>query len=186
MTRVLLAEDDVNLNSTFKTYLNSDIDIDVIDSLLDGDDVIKSYIKNMPDVLVLDLDLPHKNGLQIIDELSNMDEEKEKCNIIVISGNTNYRLNMLNTSKIHRVLPKPFDFTKLSESIHEIRVEKKIKKMNNKELNKILLRLNFDLYSKGTLYLIRAIKSVFPFYDERRNLTPKYLTSLIVEYVESV
>ena len=95
------------------------------------------------------------NGLDVINNICLNAEEKDKCNIIIISGNVSLRLNLLNTSKVYRVIPKPVDFDKLIRTIKEISNNYNI--LTEKEIKDYLYYLNFNTYSDGTGYLVEAI-----------------------------
>ena len=82
--------------------------------------IFVKYKELRPDVLLLDLDLPKMNGLDVINNICLDTEEKNKCNIIIISGNADLRFNLLNTAKVYRVMPKPVDFDKVISAIKEI------------------------------------------------------------------
>ena len=111
-----------------------------------------------PDVLLLDLDLPKMNGIDIINNICLDETEKKKNNIIIISGNTELRYNLFNTSKIFRIMPKPVDFNDVISTIKEIATENNYIPIVEKEIRNFLFSLNFNLYADGTIYLIDAIK----------------------------
>ena len=111
-----------------------------------------------PDVLLLDLDLPKMNGIDIINNICLDETEKKKNNIIIISGNTELRYNLFNTSKIFRIMPKPVDFNDVISTIKEIATENNYIPIVEKEIRNFLFSLNFNLYADGTRYLIDAIK----------------------------
>ena len=111
-----------------------------------------------PDVLLLDLDLPKMNGIDIINNICLDETEKKKNNIIIISGNTELRYNLFNTSKIFRIMPKPVDFNDVISTIKEIVTENNYIPIVEKEIRNFLFSLNFNLYADGTRYLIDAIK----------------------------
>ena len=87
-----------------------------------------------------------------------MEESKKKNNIIIISGNTELRYNLFNTSKIFRIMPKPVDFNDVISTIKEIVTENNYIPIVEKEIRNFLFSLNFNLYADGTRYLIDAIK----------------------------
>lgn len=158
MIQVMIADDNLDLNNLCCNILSKDKDIQIISSTLDGESTLKDYIQLKPDVLLLDLDLPKMNGIDIINNICLDETEKKKNNIIIISGNTELRYNLFNTSKIFRIMPKPVDFNDVISTIKEIATENNYIPIVEKEIRNFLFSLNFNLYADGTRYLIDAIK----------------------------
>ena len=158
MIQVMIADDNLDLNNLCCNILSKDKDIQIISSTLDGESTLKDYMQLKPDVLLLDLDLPKMNGIDIINNICLDETEKKKNNIIIISGNTELRYNLFNTSKIFRIMPKPVDFNDVISTIKEIVTENNYIPIVEKEIRNFLFSLNFNLYADGTRYLIDAIK----------------------------
>jgi DNA-binding NarL/FixJ family response regulator len=66
---VLVADDHPTIREGLTTILNSQEDIRVVASAVEGEEAIKHYYQFLPDVFILDLRLPKKDGLQVLDEL---------------------------------------------------------------------------------------------------------------------
>lgn len=158
MIQVMIADDNLDLNNLCCNILSKDKDIQIISSTLDGESTLKDYMQLKPDVLLLDLDLPKMNGIDIINNICLDETEKKKNNIIIISGNTELRYNLFNTSKIFRIMPKPVEFNDVISTIKEITTENNYIPIVEKEIRNFLFSLNFNLYADGTRYLIDAIK----------------------------
>lgn len=158
MIQVMIADDNLDLNNLCCNILSKDKDIQIISSTLDGESTLKDYMQLKPDVLLLDLDLPKMNGIDIINNICLDETEKRKNNIIIISGNTELRYNLFNTSKIFRIMPKPVDFNDVISTIKEIATENNYIPIVEKEIRNFLFSLNFNLYADGTRYLIDAIR----------------------------
>lgn len=83
MSTIMLAEDDLTMVSLLKTLLNMEgycviaLDID--------DDVYLSVCREQPDLLLLDVHLPHSSGLEVIDQL-RADEKVRDTNVVMTSG----------------------------------------------------------------------------------------------------
>jgi DNA-binding NarL/FixJ family response regulator len=65
--RLVIAEDHDMVAQGFKAMLGRDCDI--VEIVRDGKDVIGAVRKHHPDVLLLDLSLPHRTGMDILTEL---------------------------------------------------------------------------------------------------------------------
>lgn len=174
MIQVMIADDNLDLNNLCCNILSKDKDIQIISSTLDGESTLKDYMRLKPNVLLLDLDLPKMNGIDIINNICLDETEKKKNNIIIISGNTELRYNLFNTSKIFRIMPKPVDFNDVISTIKEIVTENNYIPIVEKEIRNFLFSLNFNLYADGTRYLIDAIKLGYENIKLVRNIKTLY------------
>ena len=67
--RVLIADDHPVFRQGLATILNSQPDIKVVAEAANGEEVYELYNQIHPDVLLLDLQMPKKSGLQVIADL---------------------------------------------------------------------------------------------------------------------
>jgi len=81
--RVLIADDHPVVREGLVTILKSEKDIKVVAEAADGKETCMLYNELAPDVLLLDLRMPEKNGLQVITELMSHGEPKPR--IIVMT-----------------------------------------------------------------------------------------------------
>lgn len=68
--RVLIADDHPIVREGLAPILRSENDIKLVAEATDGEEACKLYDEHTPDVLMLDLRMPKKDGLQVITELS--------------------------------------------------------------------------------------------------------------------
>jgi len=74
MKKILIIEDDTNLLSNYKTELELR-KFNVV-SVTDGGKGYSTVEKEMPDLILLDIMLPNKNGIDILEEVRNNDKFK--------------------------------------------------------------------------------------------------------------
>jgi len=159
MVQVMIAEDNIELSSMYCRFLTKDKNINIISKTRDGESTVEMYQALKPDVLLLDLDMPKLNGLEVINRISKDSDEKNKCNIIVISGNFELMHRLFNTAKVYRIMPKPTNLDEVLSLIKDI--SNAPKELDQIKLKSLLLELKFNLYSKGTLFLIDAINIAY-------------------------
>jgi two-component system, NarL family, response regulator len=80
---VVIADDHPVILEGLIKILNSQKDIRVVASANDGEEASELYYQFLPDVLILDLRLPKKDGLQVLQEL--MAHGNPKPRVIIIS-----------------------------------------------------------------------------------------------------
>ena len=159
MVQVMIAEDNIELSSMYCRFLTKDKNVNIISKTRDGESTVEMYQALKPDVLLLDLDMPKLNGLEVINRISKDSDEKNKCNIIVISGNVELMHRLFNTAKVYRIMPKPTNLDEVLSLIKDI--SNAPKELDQIKLKSLLLELKFNLYSKGTLFLIDAINIAY-------------------------
>src|SRR6201993_4201572 len=81
---VVVADDHPVIVEGLTRILNSQKDIRVVASAADGEEVRKLYYEFLPDVLILDLRLPKKDGLQVLTEI--MARGNPKPGVIIMSN----------------------------------------------------------------------------------------------------
>ena len=161
MIKVMVADDNIELNSLCCKFLTKDKNIKIVSSTTDGEKTLEEYNRLKPDLLLLDLDMPKKNGLEIINNLSEDPYEKQKCNIIVISGNAPMRYDLLNTAKIYKIIPKPVDLQSVLEDINLFASELSTpQEITPKKIRDLLCELNIQPFSRSGKYVVYALEIV--------------------------
>ncbi|EKE20025.1 MAG: response regulator receiver modulated diguanylate cyclase/phosphodiesterase [uncultured bacterium] len=74
MTKILIVEDDLVLNKSLSEYLSAD-GFEVI-SAIDGEAGLELAISEKPDLVLLDIILPKKDGYQVLKEIRANNEVK--------------------------------------------------------------------------------------------------------------
>ncbi len=80
--RVLIADDHEIVRQGFKTILGDTSDLSVVGEANNGNEAIDFIKKNDVDVVVLDFDMPEKNGLDTLIELKSL---KPKLPVLILS-----------------------------------------------------------------------------------------------------
>jgi len=176
MIRVMVADDNIDLNNMYCKFLTKDKDIKIISQTTDGKETIEKYQELKPDLLLLDLEMPKINGLEVINYLSKDPNEKNKKNIIVISGKDAIRANLWNMSKVYMSLSKPTDFDLIMHQIQDFIKEKKIKnkEITEKEILTFLYSINAKSRQRNISLLIKAIEIAYKKPYLLRNINDLY------------
>ena len=155
--KILIASSDTNYNDFYSTFLENEKNYE-IEKATTGLDTLNKYIETKPDVLILDTTLDYINYIDIINKLSMYcQNEKNKCNTILIINNLEEKLSLNNTAKIYQIFTKSHDLKHLLETIELMLSELNTPILTEKEINLLLTKLNFSLSSKGTKYIKSAI-----------------------------
>ncbi|WP_379966855.1 response regulator [Ectobacillus sp. sgz5001026] len=80
MIRIVIAEDQQMLLGALGSLLNLEEDMEVVGQARNGDEAIDLVNQFEPDVCIMDIEMPGKNGLEAAEEL-----KKEACKVIILT-----------------------------------------------------------------------------------------------------
>jgi two-component system response regulator DesR len=81
-TSIMIAEDQGMMRSALSTLLELEDDMTVVAEVGRGDEVVAEAARSMPDVILLDIELPGRSGLDLIAELI---ETVPGCAVIIVT-----------------------------------------------------------------------------------------------------
>ncbi|MGM0586874.1 MAG: response regulator [Bacteroidota bacterium] len=118
--KALIIDDSADTRE-YLTLLLKKHDFEVV-TATDGDEGLTVFKKHRPDVIITDIFMPNKEGLELITEIRNVDSD---VGIVAISGYKDKQggMNYLEVAKqfgAHVSLEKPFDTATLMSHIDEI------------------------------------------------------------------
>ncbi len=119
MARILVVDDDESIRMMLRLILEGEgYEVTEAD---DGDKAIKAYRQEQCDLIITDIVMPEKEGLQMIMELK---KDFPDVKIIVMSGGgrvapTSY-LNLAQKLGANRAFSKPFERKKLVDAVKEL------------------------------------------------------------------
>jgi len=75
ITRILIYEDNESLRDSVVTLLEWDETLEVVGAITDASFVKKDVLRYRPDVIIMDIDMPHSNGVSAVKDLrsANLD-----------------------------------------------------------------------------------------------------------------
>ena len=155
MIKLLIADDNVSFCESLFGVLTKEKDNKVTRIAIKWNDNERKYFETQPDFLLLDLKMPEKTGLDIIKDLTQKEKEPKK-NIIVMSGDIQYRASLTNVEKVRWVMAKPLEYEKLIDVIRESARQSIIPERVNTIVDNLLSNLRFP-FCKGRRLLKTAI-----------------------------
>jgi len=69
--KVMIADDHVIIREGIRQLLEFSGQIEVVSEANDGEDCLKVLNNSLPDVLLLDINMPKKNGLEVLEQIRN-------------------------------------------------------------------------------------------------------------------
>lgn len=80
--RVVLADNHVFVRDGIKSLLENEVNIEVVGEAADGVDTLEAVIASEPELLILDIRMPHLTGIEVVEKLRS---ENNKVKIIILT-----------------------------------------------------------------------------------------------------
>ena len=118
--KVMILDDNKEFVKLLETYVNTQDDMEVIVTDYDGKNAVELVKTFKPDVLLIDIIMPEKDGLVVLEELSKNSDVKVPL-IIVMSaiGQEKITQKAITLGATYYVV-KPFDMATLVERLREL------------------------------------------------------------------
>ncbi len=174
---IVIADDNKEFRLILKDFLMSKNCFDVVDMADDGLKAVESIEKHEPDILILDIIMPHLDGLGVLEKLHKKELRKfPKVIILSAVGHDKVTQRAINMGVDYYIV-KPFNFESFAERLLQIseletsRVQNKSKetvyneKANEEislevKITEILHEVGVPAHIKGYQYLRTSIIEV--------------------------
>ncbi|AOT68141.1 sporulation transcription factor Spo0A [Geosporobacter ferrireducens] len=179
---VLIADDNKDFCEILSEYLGKQEDLEIVGIAKDGLEAIELISQKSPDVLVLDIIMPHLDGLGVLERLASMNLEKfPKVIVLSAVGQDKITQRAISLGADYYVV-KPFDFEIFIKRIRQltgntIAASERRKNYNDvmiqgtsnapgknrsleAEITNIIHEIGVPAHIKGYLYLREAITMV--------------------------
>ena len=113
--RLILVDDEQLILEVLTEHFKSDYDVD---TALNGADALGAILRSRPDVVMLDINMPRMNGVEVLKDIKQIDDS-----IAVIMVTANEQVAMAAEALRNGAfgyVPKPFDFRYLDHMLATI------------------------------------------------------------------
>ena len=118
---VLIADDNQDFSRTLSNYINMQEDMEIIGMAKDGNEAIEMITNIEPDVVLLDVIMPHLDGLGVLEKINSIDINKKPiCIMLSAVGQDKITQKAIMLGAEYYVV-KPFDIELLIKRIREIK-----------------------------------------------------------------
>ncbi len=119
--RVLIADDNVEFAKTLNSYLEKEDEMEVIGMAKDGNEAYDMIIEKSPDVVLLDVIMPHLDGLGVLEKLNVTPLTKiPLCIMLSAVGQDKITQKAINLGAEYYIV-KPFDISLLIKRIKDFK-----------------------------------------------------------------
>lgn len=118
---VLVADDNSDFTMTLSNYLEQEDDMEIIGVAKDGNEAYDMAIKLQPDILLLDIIMPHLDGLGVLEKIADTEMEKRPlCIILSAVGQDKITQKAISLGAQYYIV-KPFDINVLVKRMKELK-----------------------------------------------------------------
>ena len=170
--RVMLADDNQSILQLLQDYFSRKEDIELMAAVSDGCEIGEAVRKYCPDVLVMDIIMPRKDGFMALEEIRQM-EEGLRPKVIVLTGlaRDDFIARAISLGASYYMV-KPFDMHLLYSRIREAAgsgqpagretAEQGAARMEtvDEQITNLFLTLGIPAHIKGYQYLREAVRMV--------------------------
>lgn len=118
---VLVADDNNDFTMTLSSYLEREEQIEIIGIAKDGNEAYNMAVELKPDILLLDIIMPHLDGLGVLEKLYETElEKKPLCIILSAVGQDKITQKAINLGAEYYIV-KPFDISLLMKRIKDFK-----------------------------------------------------------------
>ena len=144
---VLLADDNSEFANTLSSLVNNQEDMEVIGVARDGKEAYEMIVESNPDVVLLDVIMPHLDGLGVLEKIASLNLEKNPTFIMLSAvGQDKITQKAINLGAQYYVV-KPFDIELLIKRIREVKYYQPAIKNNfiNRENKQSYIEINSNI-----------------------------------------
>ena len=118
---ILIADDNTEFARTLTNYIEKEEDMQVVGVAKDGNEAVKLIEEKQPDIALLDVIMPHLDGLGVLEKVIELDIiKKPTCIMLSAVGQDKITQRSLELGANYYVV-KPFDINLLIKRIKEIK-----------------------------------------------------------------
>ena len=181
--RVMLADDNQSILRLLSDFFARKEDIELVASVSDGTEIVDAVRAHAPDVLVMDIIMPRRDGFMALEELKGMDEAI-RPKVIVLTGlaRDDFIMRAIQLGACYYMV-KPFDMHLLYSRIVEVAgnvPEAAVaaapegapgEESLDEQITNLFLTLGIPAHIKGYQYLREAVHMVIDNHDVINRIT---------------
>jgi two-component system response regulator (stage 0 sporulation protein A) len=167
--KVAIADDNREFAEIMQEFLQQQPDIDLVGIAYNGEEILTVIQDKKPDVVVLDIIMPHLDGIGVLERLSRSGEKRPKIIVLTALGQESVTQQVVELGADYYIL-KPFNMDVLMNRIRQLAgvitsqrpaVAQAIKaRPIDVEVTNIIREIGIPAHIKGYQYLRDAIMMI--------------------------
>lgn len=119
--QVIIADDNKEFSDILSEYLNSQGDIEVVGMAKDGNEACELIAEKLPDIAILDIIMPHLDGLGVLEKARSMQLKKRPLFIVLSAVGQDKITQRALALGAEYYIVKPFDMDVLVSRIRQLK-----------------------------------------------------------------
>ncbi|MCX7780236.1 MAG: sporulation transcription factor Spo0A [Negativicutes bacterium] len=167
--KVAIADDNKEFTGIMQEYLSQQPDIELVGVAFNGEQVLTIIEEKKPDVVILDIIMPHLDGIGVLEKINGMSGKRPKVIMLTAFGQESITQRVVELGADYYVL-KPFNMEVLVSRIRQlastITVQRPVVAQAIKarpldvEVTNIIREIGIPAHIKGYQYLRDAIMMI--------------------------
>lgn len=199
-TTVVVADDNREFCDILTRIISSSEEFQIVGVAKDGIEALEIVEKEKPDILILDIIMPHLDGLEVLERLNDFEQSPPKVIVLSAVGQDIITHRAIELGA-HYYVVKPFDFNVFMKRLKQISgIEINVSKLrersevyfesktNNNDGNlesritKIIHEIGIPAHIKGYLYLREGITLVIEDMDFLGAITKELYPHIAIKF----
>ena len=163
---VLVADDNNEFTTTLASYLQKDEEMEVIAVAKDGNEAYDMIVNTKPDIVLLDVIMPHLDGLGVLERLNATPMDKRPICIMLSAVGQDKITQKAIALGAHYYVVKPIDIELLIKRVKDVR--------------------HFEPAPNKGNFISREIKAQYIEIDDEKQKTEENLEALVTNIIHEV
>ncbi|GAA0458160.1 sporulation transcription factor Spo0A [Alkalibacillus silvisoli] len=169
-----IADDNRELVSMLEDHFSEEEEMEVVGTAYNGNDCLNMVQEQQPDILILDIIMPHIDGLAVLEKLRDMSlDQTPKVIMLTAFGHESVTKKAVELGATYYML-KPFDLDMLKDQVLMVAGSKQVSPIQqgiegrkpqkvdlDANITSIIHEVGVPAHIKGYLYLREAISMVY-------------------------
>ena len=176
---ILISDDNPDFANTLTNYIEEDDELEIIAIAKDGKQAVEMILNTEPDVVLLDVIMPHLDGIGVLEKINAAKMKKHPvCIMLSAVGQDKITQRALELGAAYYAI-KPFDISVLLKRIKEIKLYKETPQIRNNDISSNILN-NINNYA------VKEAKAKYIEINPESKKDEKNLEALVTNVIHEV
>ena len=176
---ILIADDNPDFANTLTNYIEEDSKFEIIAIAKDGKQAVEMIVNTQPDVVLLDVIMPHLDGIGVLERINAANMKKHPiCIMLSAVGQEKITQRALGLGAEYYAI-KPFDINVLLNRIKDLKLHKQQPQFINTNIN------NYNINNTNG-YINREIKAPYIEISPEKKKDEENLEALVTNVIHEV
>ena len=181
---ILIADDNPDFANTLTGYIEEDSKFEIIAMARDGKQAVEMILNTEPDVVLLDVIMPHLDGIGVLEKINAANMKKQPiCIMLSAVGQEKITQRALELGAEYYAI-KPFDINVLLQRIKEIELHRQQPQFRNSNMNNY--NINNNINNNINSYMSREIKAQYIEISPEKKKDEENLEALVTNVIHEV